>query len=329
MTHLIKPNGSLPEREATPEQIFTNRRNLLKTMGLGAIGVGALGTGALLGPWAAEGAETDPAQMLAKLKRLQSPRNPAFQVDYPITKEITAATFNNFYEFSTGKEDVWEEVKNFQPDPWKVEVSGLVGKPRTFDMEELLRFPLQERVYRFRCVEAWAMVVPWVGFPMKALLEKVQPLSKARYVKFTGFLRPEQASRQSPSKFWFSREPWPYTEGLSLAEAMNDLTLLTVGSYGHILPKQHGAPIRLITPWKYGFKSIKSITKIELTETRPATFWNTLAPQEYGFISNVNPAIPHPRWSQESERVLGTGERRKTLPYNGYGDFVAAIYPKG
>ena len=317
--------GSLPERDVTPENIFQNRRAFLKTMGMGTVGAAAL-----LSSWPRL-AESQPsaAAQLKALQPLNYQKNPSLSVTLPPTPEITAATFNNFYEFSTGKEDVWEEVRDFKPHPWTVEVGGLVAKPRTFDMENLLRFPLEERIYRFRCVEAWAMVVPWIGFPLKQLLEKVQPLSKARYVKFTGFLRPQEASRQNRGTFWGGREPWPYTEGLTIAEAMNDLTLLTVGSYGHILPKQHGAPVRLITPWKYGFKGIKSITKIEFTETQPATFWNTIAPHEYGFISNVNPAIPHPRWSQSSERMLGSNERRPTLPFNGYGEHVAHLYRQG
>jgi len=329
MSNSIWRQVSSPETQVTSEAVFHNRRQFLKTLGLGSVGAAALVSSA---NWAEAkdlwGADSGPIikRRLAALNKLKTTRNGKYKVDYPLTQEETAATFNNFYEFSTGKEDVWQAVEPFQTSPWKVEVTGLVEKPRTFDMEELLRFPLEERIYRFRCVEAWAMVVPWIGFPMAELLKKVRPLSKAKYVRLVGFHRPEQAARQAPSRFWNSREPWPYTEGLTLAEAMNDLTLLTVGSYGHILPKQHGAPIRLITPWKYGFKSIKSITRIELTDKQPATFWNTLAPNEYGFTSNVNPAIPHPRWSQEREKVLGTGERRPTLPYNGYGEFVANLY---
>ena len=199
---------------------------------------------------------------------------------------------------------------------------ALVEKPMTLDVDDLIKqMPLEERIYRFRCVEAWAMVVPWIGFPMKALLDKVQPKTDAKYVRMLTFLDPEMAPRQNSSRL-----PWPYFEGLTLAEAMNDLTILTVGIYGHILPPQHGAPIRLIVPWKYGFKSIKSIVSIELTNQKPRTFWNTLAPGEYDFDANVNPNVPHPRWSQASERMIGTGERLPTMIYNGYGSSVAHLY---
>jgi sulfoxide reductase catalytic subunit YedY len=204
----------------------------------------------------------------------------------------------------------------------------LVHKPRSYDVDDLIkRMPLEERVYRFRCVEAWSMVVPWTGFPVKALLEEVQPMAGAKFVQMTTFLNPEVAPRQQESRFGFG-EPWPYTEGLTIAEATNELTLFVVGIYGHLLPKQHGAPIRLIVPWKYGFKSIKSIVKIELTEKQPATFWNTLVPSEYGFESNVNPRVPHPRWSQAFERVIGTGARIPTQLYNGYAAQVAQLYPR-
>jgi sulfoxide reductase catalytic subunit YedY len=198
----------------------------------------------------------------------------------------------------------------------------MVEKPMTLDVDDLVKqMPLEERLYRLRCVEAWAMVVPWIGFPMKALLEKVQPTADAKYVRMLTFLDQDMAPQQNNARL-----PWPYYEGLTLAEAMNDLTLLTVGIYGHILPPQHGAPIRLIVPWKYGFKSIKSIVSIELTDQKPRTFWNTLAPREYGFEANVNPNVPHPRWSQASERMIGTGERLPTVIYNGYGSSVAHLY---
>jgi sulfoxide reductase catalytic subunit YedY len=197
-----------------------------------------------------------------------------------------------------------------------------VAKPRTYDLDDLVRaFPLEERIYRHRCVEAWAMVVPWTGFPLASLLRKAEPLPEAKYVRFVSFYRPREASRQSGPSM-----PWPYNEGLTLAEATNELTFLATGMYGHPLLKQHGAPVRLVVPWKYGFKSAKSIVRIELTARQPATFWNTLMPQEYDFEANVNPAVPHPRWSQEQERLLGTGETRTTLLYNGYGGQVAKLY---
>jgi sulfoxide reductase catalytic subunit YedY len=213
-------------------------------------------------------------------------------------------------------------VKPFQPVPWTLEVGGLVGKPRTFDLEDLLRaFPLEERIYRHRCVEAWAMVVPWTGFPLAALLRQVEPLPSARFVRFVSFERPSEASHQKDRS-----QPWPYTEGLTLAEASNELAFLATGMYGHPLLKQHGSPVRLVVPWKYGFKSAKAIVRIELTAEQPATFWNTLMPHEYDFWANVNPTVPHPRWSQEKERLLGTGETRPTQRYNGYAEWVAHLY---
>src|SRR5262249_42549747 len=206
------------------------------------------------------------------------------RVDRPLTNEADAARWCNFYEFSSTKE-VWRYVDRFEPLPWTVEVAGLVAQPRTYDMDSLLRtFAQEERVYRHRCVEAWAMVVPWVGFPLRELIRRAAPLPSARFVRFVSFLRPDQASRQ-----FTSSDPWPYTEGLTLEEATNELAFLATGMYGHPLLKQHGAPVRLVVPWKYGFKSGKSIVRIELTDTQPATFWNTLVPNEYDFQANVNP----------------------------------------
>jgi sulfoxide reductase catalytic subunit YedY len=202
----------------------------------------------------------------------------------------------------------------------------MVQKPKTYDVDDLLkRMPIEERVYRFRCVEAWSAVVPWTGFPIKALLDEVQPLGSAKFVKMTTFMNPEVAPRQTESRL-LTGEPWPYTEGLTVAEATNELAMFVVGIYGHTLPKQHGAPIRLIVPWKYGFKNIKSIVKVELTDKQPETFWNTLVPSEYGFVSNVNPKVPHPRWSQAREKDINTGDRIPTLMYNGYEAQVAGLY---
>ena len=320
-----KEEWALPEREVTPEKVFHSRRKFIKVMGIGAIGTAGL----VYGVNSLAGSNTELKQQAASLKRLNVKRNGAYVVERPLTDELIALKYNNFYEFSTNKGDVWELVKKFKTDPWKLEVSGLVEKPTTFDMDDLMKMmPLEERVYRFRCVEAWSMVVPWTGFTLKSLLDRVKPLSKAKFVRLTTFMDPKVAPRQSSKMSFWSREPWPYTEGLRIDEAMNELALLTVGMYGHVLPKQHGAPIRLVTPWKYGYKSIKSIVKIELTDRQPATFWNTLAPGEYGFLSNVNPKVPHPRWSQASERVIGKGHRQPTLLYNGYAAQVAGLYPK-
>ena len=304
--------------QETPESVYVNRRQFLKQMGF--VGVGAIG---LLSGYAcaAEGgveAQLKPYQA----QKLNAPRNPKFTLDRPITDEVVAASYNNFYEFSYSKDQIWKLVERFETRPWEIEVSGLVENPRTYDIDDLMKFSHEERLYRFRCVEAWAMAVPWVGFPLKALIDDVKPKSEAKYVRMLTFLNPEQAPQQMAQ----TRTPWPYFEGLTLAEAMNELTLLVTGIYGHILPKQHGAPVRLITPWKYGFKSIKSIVSIEFTDKQPRTFWNTLAPREYDLDANVNPKVPHPRWSQATERLIDTGERLPTQLYNGYGEYVAHLY---
>ena len=310
---------SLSERMATPESTFVNRRQVLAAMGLGIAGA------ALVGVPTRAIAQSALAAQLKTLPALDAPRNEAFMLEQEPTPEIIAAQYNNFYEFSTGKEDVWTLVEKFETRPWTIEITGMAHKPQTVDMDELMQsMPLEERVYRFRCVEAWSMVVPWTGFPLRKLIERAQPTAAAKYVKFSTFMRPEQAPRQG--RGFLYKEPWPYTEGLTIEEATNDLALVTVGSYGHVLPKQHGAPVRLILPWKYGFKSIKSIDRIEFTDKRPETFWNTIAPHEYGFFSNVDPRVPHPRWSQSFERDIGTRRRKPTLPYNGYAEQVAGMY---
>ena len=233
--------------------------------------------------------------------------------------EIT--NYNNYYEFSEGKEGIAQLARNFKTSPWKVQVSGLVNAPKTFELEELLKFPQEERVYRLRCVEAWSMVIPWTGFPLNQILKAVEPKAEAKFVKFTTVYNPEELPGQRSSYY-----SWPYTEGLRLDEAMHDLTLVVTGLYGKPLPAQNGAPLRLAVPWKYGFKSIKSIEKIELVAEQPSTFWSTLAPNEYGFYSNVNPGVPHPRWSQASERRIGQAARQATLKFNGYEAEVASLY---
>ncbi len=339
---ILKKSWELPERAAMPESAYLNRRRFLADMGSATgitaglsvgisagltAGISAAGSAGLLALSPREAAARSLKDTLTGLKPLSAGRNPDFQVADPLTPLSIAGKYNNFYEFSRGKEDVWAKAEKLTTEPWSVEVTGLVKKPRRFDVSELIRrMPIEERVYHFRCVEAWSMVVPWVGFPMSALLKEVGPLSGAKYVQMTTFLRPEEATRQGQRSWFGAGEPWPYTEGLTLAEAMNDLTLLAVGIYGNILPKQFGAPIRLIVPWKYGFKSIKSIVRIELTAQRPPTFWNILGPSEYGFVSNVNPKVPHPRWSQAFERDIGTRNRKPTLLYNGYAEQVAGLY---
>lgn len=308
------------ECEATPESVFRERRSFLKAAGVAALGLTGLAPAAC-GPArdaASIGAQEHPPG--AGLYPAQ--RNLRYPLDRPLTGEAYAASYNNFYEFSTLKGGVYKKAARLRTSPWQVDVGGLVEKPRVFDIDELVRaLPLEERLYRFRCVEAWAMAVPWTGFPMRELVKIVAPLSSAKYVRFVTFMRPEEAPNQSPSY-----GPWPYTEGLTMAEAMNELTLIATGIYGHALPKQHGAPLRLVVPWKYGFKSIKSLVKIEFTAEQPPTFWNSNRPAEYEFVANVDPAVPHPRWSQATEGLIDTGERRATLPYNGYGEWVAQLY---
>jgi sulfoxide reductase catalytic subunit YedY len=326
---IVPPGWRLPERMATPEDLYLNRRRFLQ--GLGAIGLGAMGlTAGCMPPdsraQSASGettaASTSPEDLTAG-GLYPARRNPEFTLDRPLTDEAVAARYNNFYEFTTDKERVAQLAEQFTTRPWQVEVTGLVERPMTFDVDELERaMPLEERLCRHRCVEAWAMAVPWTGFPLHALMDRVQPTSAARFVRFISFMRPSQAPGQR-TQTWY---PWPYHEGLSMAEARNELTLVVTGIYGHRLPPQHGAPIRIVTPWKYGYKSIKSIVRIEFVADQPATFWNEVAPDEYGFVSNVDPAVPHPRWSQATERMIGTGERLPTQIYNGYGRWVAGLY---
>ena len=319
MANIKIPKGwEIPENQATPESVYINRRKFIKELGIA--GAGAL---SLFGASACA-QDSKVAKQLEpyRMQTLDAKKNEEFTVKRKQTDEIIAATYNNFYEFTSSKTTVWKRVERFETRPWEIKISGLVEKPMTLDVDDLIKqMPLEERLYRFRCVETWAMVVPWIGFPMKALLDKVQPKSDAKYVKMVTFMDPDVAPHQNNFRL-----PWPYVEGLTLAEAMNDLTLLVVGIYGHVLPPQHGAPIRLIVPWKYGFKSIKSIVSIELTDKKPRNFWNVILPREYGFEANVNPNVPHPRWSQATEWMIGSMERHPTMIYNGYGESVAHLY---
>jgi sulfoxide reductase catalytic subunit YedY len=293
--------------EITPEQCFVKRRSFLSMAAGGLIAAGS-GLAATAAPLTAQ----------------QS----AYKIDEELTPEKDVTGYNNYYEFGTGKGDPAANSGSFKPSPWTIKVDGLVGKPKEFGLEELLAFPMEERVYRMRCVEAWSMVIPWVGFPLKALLDKVEPLGSAKYVAFETIVRPEEMPGQSG---FFQPLPWPYREGLRLDEANHPLAILALGVYGNTLPNQNGAPVRLVVPWKYGFKGIKSIVRISLTETPPPSTWNLSAPSEYGFYANVNPAVDHPRWSQASENRIGGGgffgsNRRPTLPFNGYADEVAGLY---
>lgn len=296
-----------PSSEITPKEVYLNRRAFLKTMGI-------VTGGALLTACAPQAASQPEMPESATKTYTDELGNPANRYE-----EIT--NYNNYFEFTTDKEDVARLAANFDPGDWKVEVTGLVNKPRTFGLEDLLKFEQKERVYRLRCVEAWSMVIPWIGFELGDLLRAVEPMGSARFVKMQTLMDPDQMPRLARS-----RDPWPYTEGLRLDEAMHPLTLIATGLYGEPLPNQSGAPIRLVVPWKYGFKSVKAIVRIELTETMPATFWPTLAPQEYGFYANVNPEVDHPRWSQRTERRIGELGRRETLMFNGYESEVASLY---
>ena len=300
--------------EITPKSLYFNRRGFLKAAGI-------MTGGAVLAACAPTGGSTssssaDPASAAAYAGKKDELGNPLNSYD-----DIT--NYNNYYEFSTAKDAVAPLSKNFKSHPWSVEVSGLVSNPKTFAIEDLIKmFPQEDRIYRLRCVEAWSMVIPWQGFPLASLLKVVQPTSAAKYVHFLTLMDTNQLPAEADTNSY----PWPYHEGLRLDEAMNDLTLLVTGLYGAPLPAQDGAPIRLVVPWKYGFKGIKAIVKIELVAEQPNTFWQDIAADEYGFYANVNPNVPHPRWSQSSERRIGELSMRPTLMFNGYGDKVASLY---
>ncbi len=310
---LIRRAAMFKASEITPEAVYLNRRAFM--VGLGAL---ALSGG---------GCETEAASPAPAVAPLAAKPNDAYRLADPPTKWEEATTYNNFYEFGVEKDDPARLAHTLRPRPWAVKVDGHVAKGRSFDVEELLRLvPLEERVYALRCVEGWSMVIPWIGFPLAALLKRVEPTGPAKYVEFTTLMDPEQFPAQKKGIFSFGSLDWPYTEGLRLDEAMHPLTLLTVGMYGKVLPNQNGAPIRLVVPWKYGFKSAKSIVRIQLVSEEPKTAWNKAAPSEYGFYSNVNPAVNHPRWSQATERRIGEFRRRKTLSFNGYADQVASLY---
>ena len=305
----------IPESQATPEAVYLDRRRLVQAMALAPMLAGA-GGAALLGLSGAAAAAPDPSAALYPFAR-----NDKYQLDRPITDERLATTYNNFYEFGSSK-DIVEQAQKLQARPWTVSIEGMVEQPMTIAIDDLIaRMPLEERLYRHRCVEAWSMAVPWSGFPLRAFVEMAKPLGSAKYLVMQTFLDPETARGQRAS--WY---PWPYTEGLTIAEATNELAFLVTGIYGKPLPNQNGAPLRLVTPWKYGFKSVKSIVRFEFTEERPRSFWEDLAEDEYGFWANVNPEVPHPRWSQATEMPLGSDERVPTLLFNGYGEYVADLY---
>jgi sulfoxide reductase catalytic subunit YedY len=301
---ILKP-GDIAPSEITPREVYLNRRQFMA-------GVAALAAAPALA------APSAPAHGL----KLPGVRSGPYSTSETKTPFESVTTYNNFYEFGTGKDDPAENAHTLRPRPWTVAVEGEVKRPRTYGIDELLKLaPLEERIYRLRCVEGWSMVIPWVGFPLAELMKQVEPTGNAKFVEFISLLDPKQMPMQRTSIL-----DWPYTEGLRIDEAANPLTLLAVGLYGEILPNQNGAPIRLVVPWKYGFKSAKSIVKIRFVEKAPLTSWMRAAPDEYGFFSNVNPGVDHPRWSQARERRLGEFFKRDTLMFNGYGEQVAQLY---
>jgi sulfoxide reductase catalytic subunit YedY len=302
--HPKSRNDPLPS-EITPQEVYLDRRRLMAGFAAGLLGFTAL-----------------PARSAAPLK---ATRNPRYSTAEAANSYEDITTYNNFYEFGTSKDDPARLAGKFRPKPWNVTVSGEAEVTGTFTLEDLLKpHPLEERIYRLRCVEAWSMVIPWVGFPLGDLLKRFRPTSRAKFVAFKTVMRPEEMPGQR-----FPVLDWPYVEGLRIDEAMHPLAILAVGLYGQVLPNQNGAPLRLVVPWKYGFKSIKSIVEIRFTERQPPTSWNISAPQEYGFYANVNPQVDHPRWSQAKERRIGGGvfaPRQPTLMFNGYAEQVAGLY---
>jgi sulfoxide reductase catalytic subunit YedY len=310
---LIKKASDMHTSEITAYTTFLARRQFLRAASATvlAAGIAGLGPSPLVPDAAAQTGETLPGV-----------RKSPLSADEPLTPYDDVTQYNNFYEFGTDKASPAKLAQDFRTKPWSVVVEGEVNKPATYHLEDLLKpHPLEERIYRLRCVEGWSMVIPWVGFPLGEMIKRFEPTSKAKYVAFTTLYDPEQMPGQ--------RRPvlaWPYVEGLRMDEAMHPLTILAVGLYGRVLPNQNGAPLRLVVPWKYGFKSIKSIVNIRFVEEQPVTTWAAAAPHEYGFYSNVNPDVPHPRWSQARERRIGEFRKRQTLPFNGYADQVASLY---
>lgn len=310
---LIGTTSDIPSSEITPKSVYLNRRKFL---------AGAAAAGATLAVGAAALDLILPQKVLADETPIRGVKNSPVSTKERITPYLDVTNYNNFYEFGTAKTDPAKNAKNFITSPWEVEVEGEVAKPRKFSMDELMKLaPLEERIYRHRCVEAWSIVVPWIGYPLSTILNLVEPTPKAKFVAFQSYYSPKQMPEAQ-----YAGIPFPYLEGLRLDEAMNQLAIVCVGMFGETLPPQDGAPVRIVVPWKYGFKSIKSIVKIKLVKRMPPTTWNLAAPNEYGFYSNVNPHVDHPRWSQATERRLGDFFKRPTLMFNGYGDQVAQLY---
>ena len=313
----VTPRNAIPSSEITDESVYRNRREFLREAGL-------------LGIAAATISVPKVAEAMTHLRGPQAPQAPgklgAVSMGEELRRELTdwedVTTYNNFYEFGTSKVDPAPNARNFQVKPWTVKVDGMVKKPADYQLEDLIKpAKMEDRIYRHRCVEAWSMVVPWRGFPMSDLIKRVEPLPSAKYIEFTTLMDPKQMPGQR-----YPVLDWPYTEGLRLDEATHPLTLFVTGVYGVDLPNQNGAPLRIVMPWKYGFKGCKSIVRIRFTDKEPATAWNKAAPHEYGFYANVNPTVDHPRWSQARENVIGSIRKKATLMFNGYGDQVASLY---
>ena len=314
---LIKKPADIKSSEITPKELYMNRREFIKSASAVAASAGATLAG--LDMWGMP----EQAQAGEKLPNIK--KSP-YSTDEKKNSFKDITSYNNFYELGIDKGDPAKNAKYLIPRPWTVAVEGEVKQPKTFDIDAIMKLsPLEERVYRLRCVEAWSMVIPWVGFPLSALIKQVEPTNNAKFIHFITLVDPKRMPGQQPSIFGNVID-WPYVEGLRMDEAMHPLTILSVGLYGEVLPAQNGAPVRLVVPWKYGFKSIKSIVKIRFVENQPPSSWNKMQPQEYGFYSNVNPQVDHPRWSQATERRIGEFLRRKTLMLNGYGDQVASLY---
>jgi sulfoxide reductase catalytic subunit YedY len=312
------PNA--PVSEITPDRLYWRRREFIKNSLLFTATSAGVASSLL---WLTKGGRaSDRAAATASVAALAAIAPSRYSTDESPNGFADVTTYNNFYEFGTDKSDPARLAHTLRTRPWTVTIDGEVAKPRVVDIDQLLRwFPLEERIYRMRCVEGWSMVIPWVGFPLGDLVRRVEPTSRARYIAFVSLRDPEQMPGQR--RRWLE---WPYVEGLRLDEALHPLTILAVGLNGRVLPNQNGAPLRLVVPWKYGFKGIKSIVRIHLTDEQPPTTWSTAVPREYGFYANVNPAVDHPRWSQATERRIGDLGRRPTLPFNGYAEQVASLY---
>jgi methionine sulfoxide reductase catalytic subunit len=303
---LIQRASDIPSSEITSETLYRNRREFIKTASA-ALGIAAVGS------------------IIPGVEATAAPQKGKYDTSEKPTPYEDITSYNNYYEFGTGKDDPARNSKNFKPRPWTVKVEGMVKKPATYNLDDLIKgIATEDRIYRMRCVEAWSMVIPWSGFPLKALIDRMEPLPSAKFVEFKTLVDPKQFPEQGRS--FFKVLDWPYVEGLRMDEATNPLAFIATGIYGKPLPNQNGAPLRLVTPWKYGFKGIKAIVNVRFTDKQPVNTWQVQAPQEYGFYANVNPNVDHPRWSQARERRIGEFFKRVTLPFNGYADQVAELY---